>query len=357
MPATMMNWRFHMNPSFKCRLLIFVVPFFCINPAGVYGQEHKIGVMDEEFSQFAIRTDRLKNHFVLREESRRANESQVDEKLLSEAIKNSAAWIKAVLKPEYTPAHLETHIEGLVGCTVGNRYLFAQDSDPVPRDCTRATFETDGYKFLVMQDASGIAFLVAPVGNEKSTRQPTPDELARELEKVAQKLFHHAAATWYLKAVRVSDFGVELADPYEAWYSLDERWKSTVIIPPPSWEDGLLPCGGRPTKENEGRVIQPEECTEGRNRVIEKLRAFDPTMPKSQADGFSALWWSKAYAATDGHVVAYIVPKVSIGPLQWGLRRPDWFRNSDTETFDSAEKHNNDRQSSRRGRGADWPPQ
>lgn len=341
----------------KYTLLIFIVPFSCIDLAEANGQEHRLSVMDEEFSQFAIKSDRLKNHFVLREEVGRASESQVEEELLSDAIGNSIAWIRAVLKPEYVPANLETHIEGLVGCTVGNRYLSSLDSDSTPRDCTRAAFEMEGYKFLVMQDASGIAFLVAPIASDRPTRQPSPDELARELEKMTQKMFRHAAATWYLKAVRVSDFGVELADPYEAWYSLDERWQSTVIIPARSWEVGLLPCGGRPTKNNEGRVIQPEECSEQRHQVSEKLRALDSTMPKSQASGFNALWWGKAYAATDGHILAYIAPKMSIGPLQWGLGRANWFRNSDTEGFDNKEKLNKVGQPSGRGRGAPWPPQ
>lgn len=340
--------------SIRMFLLVFPAAVFFVHSAPARSQEGHNHWLPDEFNSFVVKMQRDNNAFLVRDEARRADESAVEVKLLEAAIKNSAAWIHQVLKEEYVPDDLESRIEGIVGC-----YVHFYDGVPdkkAPYDCTRVVFESRGYTFLVMQDSAIISFLVAPVKFDEAAKALPLDELARRLQEQTRKIFRHGQASFYLRAIRVTDFGVESIDPYEAWYPADQRWKCTVIVPCRSWEDGVLPeCGLSPRNPPREGPIPYEEAAARRIRVAEKLEAIDPTLTNEseQGSGYDQAWWGKVYAATDGRVLAYSAPKMSAGgQAVLPPFTPDWFRKSDSDNLGDGSLN---KAGLPRERGANWP--
>lgn len=236
---------------------------------------------------------------------------EINQERLGEAVKNSAAWIRAVLKNEFVPEDLDSLIEGIPAALDGfDRY----PSGKWPRfDCTKVEFDSNGHHFVVVQDSMSAAFFVTSAKYERKAEEQTADALAEALRDWTRELFRHAEVSLYMRPVRLTDFGVDTPARQTAWNSLDKRWRPTVIKPPKGWDDGL--------------VAPTEGLHQHSDRLTAKLRQLDATIPERQLEMASGCWWAGVYAATDGRVLFYALPKTG-GIFQGGgaPRVPDWFR-------------------------------
>lgn len=258
------------------------------------------------------------SRYVISPEFVAAADQRVDLERLAVAVKDSEAWIRAVLRPEFVPKNIERGIQGVASGLEATR----NDGSVIERaryDCTTIAFEADEYRFDVVQDSLSVKFFLSPLAPNDNAISNDSKALGEFLVSETQKYFNHAQIGFYVRAIRLNDFGVDLASPMEAWFTEESRWRTNTMAPPQSCVDGL-------------QEPMSELLFTGSERVGARMRELDPTLPQSvRLDDVVRQWWANVYAATDGRVLVYSVAKTGGGQRPGSILVPDWFRVLDDE--------------------------
>ena len=290
-----------------------------------------------EVISFAKKVDARLGRYLLRTKDEREGPIQVDPDKLEDAVANSSAWIKAILKDDFVPADLESRIEGLPAALDG---VDVEGTSGSARfDCTIVSLVTKDYRFIVVQDGfASVVFVTLPRVIDGSPVK-NPEKWDRVFREHVERFFQHATASIYLRAIRLTDYGLELAAPFTAWYADENRWRSTVLAPPKVCVDALLNPMEHPTFS-------------GSPKLGRKMREIDPTIPATITDSDVARhWWAAVYAATDGHVLVYSAAKTGAGQVI-SVTVPDWFRIAEPGEIPGSGKKGGHS----RPEGTFWPP-
>lgn len=250
-----------------------------------------------------------------------ASGERVDPDRLDAALRASETWIRAVLQPEFVPDDLAGRIQGVPSALRG----VTENGSALERaryDCTTVVFDAGGYGFHIVQDSLSVKLWVIPLQPGENAQANDSDGLAAQLVTESERIFRHARVGYYLRGIRVNDFGVDLVTPVEAWYHQENRWKSNVLVPPQSCVEGR-------------QDPMSELLFTGSERVASRMRELDPTLPRSvREDELASYWWGNIYAATDGQVLVYSVAKSGGGQSPGAGLVPDWFRVAEGEELE-----------------------
>ncbi len=221
---------------------------------------------------------------------------QVDADDLEQAIENSAAWIRAVLREGYTPDDLEQRIVGCVDEIEGY-------------DVTRAAFEEGGIEFLISQHSYRIVVVARPACDQESMQGQRGRHAVSYLSDILRQLFRHARAIEFLRSKESTSFGAQLT-PDNNLYN----------------ERGVALSA---TERKRISELPPTERSEERRRLKRlhegRLREIDPTIPERSIGGSFHFWWGQVYAWTDGYVIVFSAGK-GYGGKMAQIEMPDWFR-------------------------------
>ena len=217
--------------------------------------------------------------FCVWKEATEAEPTEVDPTDLHNAVANSVAWIRAVLKEEYVPPEIEEQIVGVVNDVEG-------------ADATRLAFSRPKFRFLVTQTAYMIVIVVQPLDEDHGARGASLEELEAYMARTISDVLKHSPAILCIsKRVKKTSFGAEI-------------WPLEL----PSAEDDR------------------EEHERAHRRLAEEVCKADPTLPRNLLRaGLLSFWWRRVYGATDGHIVVIKAGKGDGGKMVF-VPLKDWFR-------------------------------
>ena len=221
--------------------------------------------------------------------------SIVDADDFAGAVRNSAAWIRAVLQEQHVPKELEARIAGVVDGRDGY-------------DVTRATWETDRFRFLIRQ--SSLAIRVVLVAKDQASGETlAKDELEEFLIETLMSVLKHAKAIHFLSQFEEAPFGLKMMH-----------------------DENLYDENGTPLSYEERKRISELPRAEGseehhrlRSLHEARLHEIDPTLPQRFIGGAMNYWWGQVGAATDGCVIVFSAGKGYGGKYETVYLK-DWFR-------------------------------